>query len=710
MIRQFELVEKIKAYDPNADEEAINRAYVFAMKAHGSQKRASGDPYFSHPLEVASILSDMKLDTASIVTALLHDTVEDTDATLEEIEKLFGEEVKNLVNGVTKLTRIEGQSDKTKQAENFRKLVLAMSDDIRVLLVKLADRLHNMRTLDFVREEKRHRIARETLDIYAPLAERIGIMHFKDELEDLSFAALNSDARESIVSRLDFLQHQNGDNHIEPVVKELKDILKKEGVTAEITGRVKRPYSIWRKMHHKNITLEQLLDIVAFRVIVADVTDCYKVLGILHSVYRVIPDRFKDYISTPKPNGYQSLHTFIIGPNRQRIEVQIRTRKMHEVAEMGVAAHWQYKQDSNETHDYGWLRSLLEILENTSGAEEFLEHTKLEMFQDQVFCFTPAGDLISLPQGATPIDFAYAIHSKVGDHCVGVKINGRMVPLRTILHNGDQVDIVTAKAQTPSPSWERFVVTGKARANIRKFIRSQKRDQFVTLGRNLLQKGFEQAKLDYTEKQIEGTLKDFKCNTTEDLHALLGEGLNTPAEVIRAVYPNYQPAKKEKPLKSIEEHEKNLWKDKKSALSIRGLIPGMAVHYAGCCHPLPGDHIVGIIMSGRGVTIHTNDCDMLKNFANEPERWIDLTWADQEEQTTHVGRLYVIMDNRQGALATLTTTISKNHGNIANLKVVNRTENFFEVNIDIDVTNTDHLTNIIACLRASTLITTVQRI
>ncbi len=709
MIRQFELVEKIKAYDPSADEEAINRAYVFAMKAHGSQKRASGDPYFSHPLEVAGILADMKLDTASIVTALLHDTVEDTHATLEDIEKLFGEEVKNLVNGVTKLTRIEGQSDKTKQAENFRKLVLAMSDDIRVLLVKLADRLHNMRTLDFVREEKRRRIARETLDIYAPLAERIGIVHFKDELEDLAFAALNPDARESIISRLDFLQHQEGDNHIEAVVNELQELLKKEGIVAEITGRIKRPYSIWRKMHHKNITLEQLLDIVAFRVTVEDITNCYQVLGILHSFYSVIPDRFKDYISTPKPNGYQSLHTFIVGPNRQRIEVQIRTKKMHEVAEMGVAAHWQYKQNSKEGHDYGWLRSLLEILENTSGAEEFLEHTKLEMFQDQVFCFTPTGDLISLPQGATPIDFAYAIHSKVGDHCVGAKINGRMVPLRTILHNGDQVDIVTAKAQTPSPSWERFVVTGKARANVRKFIRAQKRDQFVTLGRSLLQKGFEQAKLDYTEKQIEGTLKGFKCSTTEDLHALLGEGLNTPTEVIRAVYPNYQAVRKEKPLKSVEEHAKNVWKDKDSALSIRGLIPGMAVHYAGCCHPLPGDNIVGIIMSGRGVTIHTNDCDMLKNFANEPERWIDLTWADQQEKTTHVGRLYVIMDNRQGALATLTTTISKNHGNIANLKVVNRTENFFEVNVDIDVTNTDHLINIIACLRASPLITTVQR-
>lgn len=710
MIRQFELVEKIKAYDPQADEDAINRAYVFAMKAHGSQKRASGDPYFSHPLEVANILCDMKLDTASIITALLHDTVEDTDATLEDIEKLFGTEVRNLVNGVTKLTRIEVQSDKTKQAENFRKLVLAMSDDIRVLLVKLADRLHNMRTLEFVTDEKRKRIGRETLDIYAPLAERIGITHFKDELEDLAFGAINPDARESIVSRLEFLESKDGADHIQPVVSELRELLESEGVTAQITGRVKRPYSIWRKMQQKNISLEQLLDIVAFRVIVPELGDCYKVLGVLHSTYHVIPDRFKDYISTPKPNGYKSLHTFIVGPNKQRIEVQIRTQEMHDVAEMGVAAHWQYKQKTNEKQDYGWLRSLLEILENTSGAEEFLEHTKLEMFQDQVFCFTPNGDLISLPQGATPIDFAYAIHSKVGDHCVGAKINGRMVPLRTILHNGDQVDIVTAKAQTPSPAWERFVVTGKARASIRRFVRSQKRGQFVTLGRSLLSRGFEQAKLDFTERQIEGTLKHFKCATVEDLHALLGEGLNTPAEVIRAVYPNYQAPPKDRPLKSVDEASKQTWKDKKNAISIRGLIPGMAVHYAGCCHPLPGDNIVGIIMSGRGVTIHTNDCDMLKNFAHEPERWIDLTWADQEDKVTHVGRLYVILDNRQGALASLTTIISQNHGNIANLKVVNRSENFFEVNIDIDVSTADHLTNIIASLRASPLVNSVQRI
>lgn len=707
MIRQVELVEKIKKYDPHVNEDALNRAYVFAMKAHGSQKRASGDPYFSHPLEVANILTDMKLDSATIVTALLHDTVEDTEATLEDIEALFGPEIKTLVDGVTKLTRIELQSDKAQQAENFRKLVLAMSNDIRVLLVKLADRLHNMRTLEYVSDEKRKRMARETLDIYVPLAERIGIMHLKDELEDLAFATLNPDARDTITSRLTFLKEQDGESPIEYIIVELKDLLTQEGVTARILGRVKRPYSIWRKMHHKNISIEQLLDIVAFRIIVDSVAECYKVLGILHSHYSVIPDRFKDYISTPKPNGYQSLHTGLIGPRSQRIEIQIRTHQMHEVAELGVAAHWQYKQNVKDSQDYGWLRNLLEILENASGAEEFLEHTKLEMFQDQVFCFTPAGDLISLPQGATPIDFAYAIHSEVGNHCVAAKINGRMAPLRTILKNGDQVEITTSKAQNPSPTWERFVVSGKARANIRRFIRSQKRGQFIVLGKSLVQKGFEQANLDVTEKQLEEALKKFKVQTLDDLYALIGEGLHTAPELIRAVYPNHPtPLKpKEPPLSDSQ----NVWKDKTSALSISGLIPGMAVHYAGCCHPLPGDRIVGIIMSGRGVTIHTSDCDMLKNFANEPERWIDVAWADKKEDTRHIGRLYVILNNQQGALATLTTTISKNHSNIVNLKVVNRNETFFEINIDIEVKNSQQLSEIIANLRSSPLINTVER-
>src|SRR5882724_4987003 len=466
MIRQFQLVETVKAYDPGADEDALNRAYVFSMKAHGSQERASGDPYFSHPLEVANILTKMKLDGASIITALLHDTVEDTDATLEQIEQLFGKEVARLVDGVTKLSRIELQSDHTKHAENFRKLVLAMSADIRVLLVKLADRLHNMQTLHFMKDsDKRRRIALETLEIYAPLAERMGMQQMKDELENLAFAELYQDAQASIVQRLKFLREQGGDM-VPRIIAELKRTLDAAGIEAWISGREKTPYSIWRKMQRKNISFEQLSDIMAFRIVVPDVSACYQALGTLHSTYSMVPGRFKDYISTPKPNNYRSLHTGVIGPERQRIEVQIRTREMHEVAELGVAAHWRFKQDAPrlDGRQYRWLRELLDILEHAAGPEEFLEHTKLEMFQDQVFCFTPKGDLIALPRGATPVDFAYAVHSQIGDTCVGAKINGRLLPLRTELANGDQVEIVTSKAQTPSPTWERFVVTGKARA------------------------------------------------------------------------------------------------------------------------------------------------------------------------------------------------------------------------------------------------------
>ena len=455
MMRQYELVERVKAYDPNADEDAINRAYVFTVKKHGSQLRASGDPYFSHPVEVAGILTRFKLDSASIITGLLHDTVEDTLTTLDDIERLFGVEIAKLVDGVTKLSRLELQSDQTKQAENFRKLVIAMSEDIRVLLVKLADRLHNMRTLRFIADPaKRARIARETMDIYAPLAERIGMHALQVELEDLAFAELNPDARESVMARLSFLRERGG-GVVARVSEELQRVLKEDGLEATVSGREKTPYSIWRKMMRKNVTFEQLSDIMAFRVVVGSVADCYRALGIIHSRYPVVPSRFKDYISTPKPIGYRSIHTGVFGPEQQRIEVQIRTAEMHEVAEVGVAAHWSYKSGGPATTDgrqYRWLRELLDILEHASNPEEFLEHTKLAMFQDQVFCFTPKGDVFALPRGATPVDFAYAVHSEVGDHCVGAKINGRMMPLRTQLSNGDQVEIVTSKAQAPSPT------------------------------------------------------------------------------------------------------------------------------------------------------------------------------------------------------------------------------------------------------------------
>src|SRR5215470_877145 len=712
MIRQFELVERVKAYDPAADEDALNRAYVFAMKAHGSQSRASGDPYFSHPLGVAELLARMKLDSASIVTGLLHDTVEDTDATLEQIEQLFGKEVARLVDGVTKLSRIELQSDHTKHAENFRKLVLAMSADIRVLLVKLADRLHNMQTLNYIKEEdKRRRIALETLEIYAPLAERMGMQQMKDELENLAFAELYPDARESIVQRLKYLREQGGE--MAPrIIAELKHTLDAAGIDVWITGREKTPYSIWRKMQRKNISFEQLSDIMAFRIVVPDLASCYQALGVLHSAYSMVPGRFKDYISTPKPNDYRSLHTGIIGPERQRVEVQIRTREMQEVAELGVAAHWRYKQEAPnlDGRQYRWLRELLDILEHAAGPEEFLEHTKLEMFQDQVFCFTPKGDLIALPRAATPVDFAYAVHSEVGNTCVGAKINGRHMPLRTQLHNGDQVEIVTSRAQTPSPTWERFVVTGKARACIRRFIRTQQRQQYAELGRSILQKAFRQEGYDLTEKALEGALKKLKAPTVEDLYAAVGEGLQTAREVIGAVFPGSKAPPRSDKVVPIAPHRGRQRKAKELAVPITGLIPGMALHFAGCCHPLPGDRIVGIVTTGKGVTLHTIDCETLESFADQPERWLDVAWGpDSDETNNHVGRIHVVIANEPGSLGTLSTVIGKSEGNISNLRITSRSVDFFELLIDVEVKDVRHLTNIIAALRAMPVINSVER-
>ncbi|MGE5515933.1 MAG: RelA/SpoT family protein [Bacteroidota bacterium] len=718
MMRQFELVERVKSYDPNADEDAINRAYVFAMKMHGSQKRASGDPYFSHPIEVAGILTKYRLDCASIITALLHDTIEDTPATLEDIEKLFGTEIGRLVDGVTKLNRIELQSDHAKQAENLRKLVLAMSEDIRVLLVKLADRVHNMRTLHYIQKpEKRRRIALETMEIYAPLAERIGMQEIKMELEDLAFTELHGDARSSIIARLNFLREQGGDL-IGRILEELRKTLEEAGVKATVSGREKTPYSIWLKMQRKNVGFEQLSDIMAFRVAVPSIEDCYRALGVIHSKYPMVPNRFKDYISTPKPNGYRSLHTGVFGPERHRIEVQIRTNEMHEVSELGVAAHWKYKSGGNSAaggkmtdgRQYRWLRELLDILEHASNPDEFLEHTKLEMFQDQVFCFSPKGDLIALPSGATPVDFAYAVHSDVGDTCVGAKINGRIMPLRSRLHNGDQVEIITSKAQTPNPTWERFVVTGKARARIRRFIRTQQRAQYADLGRAILVRAFRQEGYEFTEKAAEGVLKIFKAPTVEDLVAMVGEGTLTGKEVVSQVYPELKTgaARPDNVVVMAKAKAPTTARDKANAVPIKGLIPGMAVHFAGCCHPLPGDRIVGIVTTGKGVTVHTIDCDNLEQYAETPERWLDISW-EAGEGNAHVGRVDLVVNNEPGALGSVTTVIAKNMGNIINLKITNRTTEFFEMIIDIEVRDVKHLTNIIAALRATPAINSVER-
>lgn len=726
MMRQYDLVERVKSYEPGADEDALNKAYVFTVKAHGTQKRASGDPYFSHPVEVAGLLSDKRLDCASIITGLLHDTVEDTDVTVPQIRALFGEEVAGLVDGVTKLSQLELQSDRTKQAENFRKLVLAMSQDIRVLVVKLADRLHNMRTLHFITApEKRRRIARETMDIYVPLSERIGIRDWQEELEDIAFTQLNPDARASIVARLSFLEEEAGD--VVERVRDALDVALKEGGIdhAHVTGRQKRPYSIWRKMQRQNIGFEQLSDIMAFRVIVETKEECYRALGLLHGLYSMVPGRFKDYISLPKPNGYSSIHTGVIGPENQRIEVQIRTREMHEIAELGVAAHWQYKQVKGnggappEGRQYRWLRELLEILDHASGPEDFLEHTKMEMFADQVFIFTPKGDLHALPHGATPVDFAYAVHSDVGNRCTAARVNGRLVPLRTELRNGDQVEIVTSRAQTPSAAWENFVVTGKARACIRRFVRSMQREQYQRLGKEILDRSFKSAGYDLTEKGLKSVAARFEVDTAEDIVVAVGEGRLGARDVLYAVYPGAKEREKEKaaaakrkpahapihgPDQSVGEAPKP------SAIPIRGLIPHMAIHFARCCHPLPGDRIIGIVTTGKGVTIHNMDCPTLENFTDMPERWLDVAWdIEAADGSAFVGRVRAVLLNEPGALAALTGVIGRDGGNISNLKFTSRSADFFEMLIDIEVTNARQLNNILAALRASKLVNSVER-
>ncbi|MBW8308538.1 MAG: bifunctional (p)ppGpp synthetase/guanosine-3',5'-bis(diphosphate) 3'-pyrophosphohydrolase [Candidatus Paracaedibacteraceae bacterium] len=678
------------------------------MKAHGSQLRASGDPYYTHPLAVAQILADLNLDQSTVITGLLHDTVEDTLATLEDIQGHFGKDIAGLVDGVTKLSQLELQSEHTKQAENLRKLVLAMSTDIRVLLVKLADRLHNMRTLHHVSSiEKRKRVARETIEIYAPLAERMGMQYLKDELEDIAFGVMNPDARESVQSRLSFL-YENADYTVEAIIDDIQRVLKSAHLAnADVNGRQKTPYSIWKKMQHKRVAFEQLSDIMAFRIVVDNVGDVYQALGAVHNSYLVLPGRFKDYISTPKPNGYQSLHTGLIGPFNSRIEVQIRTQEMHLIAEYGIASHWEYKQEaSHDGRQYAWLRGLLDILDQASNPEEFLENTKLEMFQDQVFCFTPKGDLIQLPGGATPVDFAYAVHSEVGNHITASKINGRLMPLRTILNNGDQVEVITSKTQNPSPTWERFVVTGKARSHIRKFIRQQRRDQFSELGRSILYKAFKQSHFDIGEKILRPAVEQLKQGTLEDLYASVGEGAVSVHEVMTIV----SPIGKVEQLESKPKKIKAAAPSEGDSVSIQGLIAGMAVRYAGCCHPLPGDRISGIVKTGKGITIHTVDCEVLKAFS-DPNRVLDLSWGKTpDDNHRFVGRLKATFLNKTGSLSSFSTAISKQGGNIANIKVTNRTPDFWDIMIDIEVRDAEHLNLVIASIRTLSITNSVERL
>jgi GTP pyrophosphokinase len=712
VIRQYELVERVRSYDPDADEDLLNRAYVFAMKAHGAQLRASGDPYFHHPVEVAGILTGFKLDSASIATALLHDTVEDTGATLEEIERLFGRTIARLVDGVTKLNRLELQSAQTAQAENFRKLLLAMSEDIRVLLVKLADRLHNMRTLHFIKSpDKRRRIAAETMEIYAPLAERIGMEGLKAELEDLAFAELRPDARESVLHRLRHLRQGDVDL-VSRIETELTQVLWKAGIEAEIAGREKTPYSIWCKMERKNVSFEQLSDIMAFRVHVDSVADCYAALGVIHGAYQMLPGRFKDFISTPKPNGYRSLHTTIIGPERRKIEVQIRTRDMHEVAELGVAAHWAYKQDGRVTEgkQYRWIRELLDILEHAAGPEEFLENTKLEMFSDQVFCFTPKGDLIALPRGATPVDFAYAVHSQVGDRCVGAKIDGRMVQLRTQLQNGDQVEIITSRGGTPSPEWERFVVTGKARARIRRHLRLRQREEHLVHGRDLLAKAARQEQVPVNDKLLERALEQLRQKTVEDLLSAVSDGSLAPRSVLQIVHPELkrtEPRKDE--LDAAAPPRRPATVLDASAAPLIGLAPGIAFRFAACCRPVPGDPIVGLIRTGRPVTVHRAECRVLTRAHDAEHRLISLDWSKAEGLPMVSARLSVTTMNRPGSLGSISTVVGKQGANITDLRIGRRTPDIYELLLDVEVGSVEQLQRVQAALRATSCVTSVER-
>ncbi|WP_407154532.1 RelA/SpoT family protein [Bradyrhizobium sp. STM 3557] len=726
MMRQYDLVERVRSYNPNTNEDLLNRAYVYAMKAHGSQTRASGDPYFTHPLEVAAILTDLKLDDATIVAALLHDTIEDTEATRAEIDQIFGHEIGALVEGLTKLKRLELVSREAKQAENLRKLLLAIADDVRVLLVKLADRLHNMRTLEFVPEASRRRIGEETLDIYAPLAGRMGMQEMREELEDLSFRTLDADAYNVVMQRLDALTERNR-NLISEIESQLSKKFRDNGLSARVTGRRKKPFSIWTKMERKSVGFEQLSDIFGFRVIMPDVACCYRALGIVHTTWPVVPGRFKDYISTPKQNDYRSIHTTVIGPGQQRVELQIRTEEMDQIAELGIAAHAFYKDGvgsptellKRESNAFAWLRHTIGILSESANPEEFLEHTKLELFHDQVFCFTPKGKLIALPRHANVIDFAYAVHTDVGNSAVGCKINGKFAPLSSELQNGDEVEVLTSDAQSAPPSaWESLAVTGKARAAIRRATRTAVRDQYAGLGRRIVERLFERTKLEYADDKLKGALPRLARASIDDVMAAVGRGEIKASDVARAMYPDYKeervvrygakkgPAPAAAAVKAPPDPHRA-----PSAIPIRGINSGLPVKFAPNGGAVPGDRIVGIVTPGEGITIYPIQSPALKDFEEEPERWLDVRWdVDEASPQRFPARIRVENVNEPGSLAQVATVIAEHDGNIDNISMSRRSPDFTELTIDLEVYDLKHLSAIINQLRAKTIVARVDRV
>ena len=770
MMRQYELVERVLRYDPTADEALINRAYVYAMRQHGTQKRDSGELYFSHPLEVAGILTEMKLDDATIATALLHDVIEDTEATRAEIDQIFGSEIGALVDGLTKIKRLDLISHKAEQAENFRKLLIAISSDIRVLLVKLADRLHNMRTLEHKKPESRRRNSEETLEIYAPLAGRMGMQALREELEDLAFRWLHPDAYRTVTDRLAALRTRN-QGLVDEISSGLAGKLAEAGVKAEVSGREKKPYSIWRKMQNRQISLEQLSDIYGFRLIVAETKGCYRVLGIVHTTWRAVPGRFKDYISTPKQNGYQSIHTTVVGPRHQRVELQVRTTMMHRIAEYGVAAHALYKDGlvepapmpaasalsngsapaitkAHESSPYQWLRHLVGTLLQGDNPEEFLEHTKLELFQDQVFCFTPKGRLIALPRGATPIDFAYGVHTDVGNHCVGAHVNGRAMPLTTQLRNGDEVLIITSPGQVPPAAWERVAVTGKARSAIRRAARDALRRQYAELGRRLLVSALAKVGHDYGDERLRKALPRLAQKSVEDALAAIGRSELSLSDAVRAVAPDAMAetsrgggqARKSTDRNGADEGWFNLakviglkfrWPGNEPAaredahndappidsaaaptrsepvVPIRGIRNDVPVSFeeGGA---VPGDRIVGVLVPGEGIRIFQIHSPRLKDY--EHERWIDVTWdVDDTNQDRFPARILVTALNEPGTLAQIAQVIGDEDGNIDNLQMVRRGSDFTEMVIEVEVWNLSHLNRIINGLKARAVVSQVER-
>tara|TARA_B100000427_G_scaffold64077_1_gene50721 strand:+ start:4363 stop:6537 length:2175 start_codon:yes stop_codon:yes gene_type:complete len=698
-----DIIRKVSDYDSNLKKNVLIQAVDFSRERHSEQKRDSGDPYFFHPLAVANILADYKLDWVSIITALLHDTVEDGVATRAEIRKLFGAEIARLVDGVTKLSKIEAPHMELREAENFRKFLLAMSKDIRVLLVKLADRLHNMRTLKYIdSSDRRRRISKETLDVYAPLAARIGMQNMREELEDIAFAELNTSIRKSLNKRILFLRNQD-DQVVKKIIREIKYKFKLNKKIIQIQGREKSIYSIWKKMQKSSISFENISDIYAFRIICDDISDCYAALGIIHNIWPMIPGRFKDYISTPKSNGYSSIHTNVIGPLGRPIEIQIRTQKMHELNEYGVAAHWYYKEKNStpvklNKVSLNLFKEFSEIIGNSSGADDLLSHSKMEMYSDQVFCFTPKGEVITMPKTATPIDFAFSVHSKLGETCVGCKINGRAAPLQTILSNGDQVEILRSNSQTPQPSWLNYTVTGKARSYINKFIRKNDRNEFIKLGRSILENNFILQNKQFHDKLIDPILKQLDYKSRRSLYFALGKSEINSDEVLNILLP-----KKVNTNKII-----NLNNRKDRGISIKGLKPGVAIHMGECCHPLFGERIVGLMTEGKGITVHTLDCVILERYTDNPELWVDLTW-NKKSSENNIGRINVTITNKRGSLNTLTQIIADFGGNITNFLINQRSDDFFQLSLDIEVNDAKHLNEIITGLRTNLSIYEVNR-